>query len=45
MLDAIDTSKFALHGTISIDPLRRPTAIPGVGKEQGPECLFNFIIL
>jgi hypothetical protein len=35
MLDAIDTSKFALHGTISIDALFSPTAPSGVGGEKG----------
>lgn len=34
MLDAIDTSKFALHGTISIDALGLPTAPACVGKEK-----------
>jgi hypothetical protein len=34
MLDAIDTSKFALHGTISIDALGLATAPARVGKEK-----------
>ncbi len=45
MLDAIDTSKFALDGTISIDALGLPAIPSGVGKEKGAGRLSYFATL